>query len=298
MMDGEVEPPQNHLNFIRPDAVMQSQSLPRKLYSDYSNIIEKGLYQTRILPTKDLCLPDFLVIGSPQSGTTWLHRNLNCHPGLFLPAKKEIHYFDRHFDMRLKNYAVFFESGKDRVKGEITPDYGILIQDRIRFIHSIMPDVRLILMVRNPIDRAWSAARRVFSKRYEKFWEEIDEDEIYDFFKNQTANYDGDYEPSLNYGEYSKIINKWLSEFPAEQLFVGFFDDISRRPKALMEEILEFLDVHVDIDWDDFPLYSVFNKNPNVELPSKFKEYLEQLFSDDIESLADQYGEKVADWDR
>jgi hypothetical protein len=145
-----------------------------------------------------------------------------CYPQLFLQAKKEIHYFDRHFEMRLKNYAEFFEPGKGRVKGEITPDYGILIQERVRFIHSIMPKVKLILMIRNPIERAWSAARRVFSKQYERFWEEVDEDEIYEFFLHQTSNYKGDYEPGLNYGEYSKIIDRWLKEFPVEHFF-GLF---------------------------------------------------------------------------
>lgn len=282
--------------FIRRDVKVHSQSTPRKLYTSYVNIIEKGLYQKSILSVQDLSLPDFLVIGSPQSGTTWLHRNMMQHPQLFLPKKKEIHYFDRHFDMRLKNYADFFLPGRDRIKGEVSPDYGIMVQERIRFISSVMPEVRLILMVRNPIERAWSAARRVFSKRNEKFWEELDEKEIYNFFKNQPANYEGDYEPGLNYGEYSKIINKWLNEFPAEQLFVGFFDDISLRPKVLMEDIFEFLGVSVNVNWEDYPLYSIFNKNPNIELPSKFKEYLEGLFTDDIKSLADKYAEKVAEW--
>jgi len=275
---------------------VQSQSTARKLYTNYSNIIEKGLYENRILSIQDLCLPDFLVIGSPQSGTTWLHRNLICHPQLFLPAKKEIHYFDRHFEMRLKNYAEFFAPGKGRVTGEITPDYGILIQERIRFIHSIIPNVRLILMIRNPIERAWSAARRVFSKQNNKFWEEIDEKEIYEFFLNQTDNYEGDYEPGLNYGEYSRIIDNWLKEFPSDQLLVGFFDDISHQPESLLTQIFEFLRVPSKVNLEDYPLYSVFNKNPKIELPIKFKEYLEQLFNDEVELLFERYGDKVSGW--
>jgi hypothetical protein len=287
---------ESNRTYIRGDAIVHLQSTPRKLYTSYSNKIEKGLYQKGMLSVQDLSLPDFLVIGSPQSGTTWLHRNMMRHPQLFLPTKKEIHYFDRHFDMRLKNYAEFFLPGRDRVKGEVSPDYGIMIQERIQFIHSVMPDVKLILMIRNPIDRAWSAARRVFAKQNERFWEEIDENQIYDFFLNQTANYDGDYEPGLKYGDYSRIIDKWLSEYSSGQLLVGFFDDIARLPKPLLIQIFDFLGVTSNVEWDDYPVFSVFNKNPKVELPSKFQEYLERLYSEEIDRLYERYGEKLADW--
>jgi len=272
------------------------QSIPRRLYNKYSNRIEKELYKKGLLAAQDLCLPDFMVIGSPQSGTTWLFQNLIYHPQLYLPPNKQIHYFDRHFDMRLKSYANFFLPGEDKVKGEITPDYGILEQERIKFIHSIMPCVKLILMARNPIDRTWSAARRIFTKQSDRFWEEIDENEIYDFFLNQKYSYPGDYEPGLNYGDYSRIIKKWLSEFPREQLFIGFFDDISCEPKALLTNIFEFLGVSSDISWDDFPFNTVFNKNPNVELPRKYRDFLEDLYCEELERLYDQFGGKVANW--
>ena len=67
---------------------MQMQLIPRRLYNKYSNRIEKELYQKVLLAAQNLCPPDFLVIGSPLSGTTWLYQILICHSQSFLPSNK------------------------------------------------------------------------------------------------------------------------------------------------------------------------------------------------------------------
>ena len=183
-----------------------------------------------------------------------------------------------------------------KLKEKITPDYGILIQERIQFIKRVMPDVKLILVARNPIDRAWSAARRIFSKQSENYWEEMDESEIYEFFTHQTHTYHGDYEPELNYGDYSRIINKWLSEFPHEQFRLYFFDEIKSSPRKLLINIFSFLGVSTVIDWSEFPYETVFNRNPNMVIPIKFKKYLEELYCEEIELLHEVYGDRLTNW--
>ena len=109
-------------------------------------------------PRRVAHLPDFLGIGAQKAGTTWLHENLRCHPELYLPDAKELHYFDWDFHQSLRSYAEHFRDGADRVKGEITPGYSILSSIRIALIKDLMPDLRLLFLVRNPISRAWSQA--------------------------------------------------------------------------------------------------------------------------------------------
>lgn len=120
---------------------------------------DKWLYSTGILSGKTLCLPDFLGIGTQKAGTTWLRLNLLAHPEVFCSTVRtggqwELHYFNNNFCKSLRFYSRFFEPGRDKVKGDITPNYCIIPRGRIRFIRRIMPDVKLIFLMRNPIDRA------------------------------------------------------------------------------------------------------------------------------------------------
>jgi hypothetical protein len=67
-------------------------------------------------------------------------------------------------------------------------------------------------------------------------------------------------------------------------------------PESLLTNIFKFLGVSSTISWNDFPVNSVFNKNPGNVLPKKFKVYLEGLYCEEIDQLYKQYGEKVANW--
>ena len=94
-------------------------------------------------------LPDFLGIGAQKAGTTWLHDNLSCHPELYLPPEKEIHYFDQHNDKPISYYSQFFKKSKKNracVKGEITPAYSVLPQNMIERIMGIMPHLKIIFV--------------------------------------------------------------------------------------------------------------------------------------------------------
>jgi hypothetical protein len=75
-----------------------------------------------------------------------------------MPSKKELHYFNKNYHRKLRYYSSFFLEANNKVKGEITPAYSILPVNRIRSIRAIMPEVRLIFLMRDPIERAWSHA--------------------------------------------------------------------------------------------------------------------------------------------
>lgn len=141
--------------------------------------IERHLYQGGILSGQNLALPDFLGIGATKAGTTWLYQNLFAHPDIFMPTTKELHYFDRRFDEILYVYTRKFKDVKGKIKGEITPAYSILNIERIKFIHLLMPDVRLIFIMRNPIERAWSEAiHNLLRKDKRRSFEDVPNEEI------------------------------------------------------------------------------------------------------------------------
>src|SRR5262249_33217876 len=144
-----------------------------------ASIPSKALYSIGIRSRRTLCLPDFLIIGAPKAGTTWLAANLDCHPQIYMAKRPgcqdptEVRYFRKSFRLPLKYYSSLFLQGKDRIKGDKSPGYSTLTPFRIRFIRSIMPSVRLVFFLRNPVERAWSHAVMNLVKLAKQKYEEL-----------------------------------------------------------------------------------------------------------------------------
>ncbi|OGT83573.1 MAG: hypothetical protein A3H91_02535 [Gammaproteobacteria bacterium RIFCSPLOWO2_02_FULL_61_13] len=120
----------------------------------FSARIEKRLYRLGLRSSAQLTLPDFLCIGAQKAGTTWLYENLRRHPEIFLPHRKELHYFDWGYSRHINIYAKNFENVSGKIKGDITPAYAVIAPDRIDIIRAIMPDAKILMLLRNPVGRA------------------------------------------------------------------------------------------------------------------------------------------------
>jgi hypothetical protein len=282
--------------------------VPRVLRKGYGHV-EKWWYSTWPGAAEGLALPDFLGIGAQKAGTTWLWENLRRHPEVFVPDRKELHYFDNKFDRPLRYYSERFEGAYGRIKGEITPAYGILPRERIGFIRALMPRVRLIFLIRNPVERAWSQAVMDLVVRSGRAFEEVPESELLAFLESER---------SVDRGLYSRILDNWLSSFPAEQLYVGFFEDIRQRPRELMSELFAHLGVSCDVDWGSFPLRRVIlpsveprgNGTPDrrpraaageaggesIPCPDSVRERLGRIYAEELARLSDRFGQRVAHW--
>ena len=101
-------------------------------------------------------LPDFLVLGTQKGGTTTLQLLLNQHPGVFLAPGKEVHYFSKHWEQSPAWYANHFKDARPgQRRGDITPFYLFHPQAPQR-IHSLLPNAQLIVLLRDPVERALS----------------------------------------------------------------------------------------------------------------------------------------------
>ena len=265
----------------------------------------------RLLPgaAARLPLPDFLGIGAQKAGTTWLAANLRRHPDVFIPERKELHFFDNKWDRPLREYARHFEGGAGQVKGEITPAYGILPPERIRYLRRVMPRVRLLLLLRNPIERAWSHALMDLASRRGRDPEQVPFDEAIAFLESDLT---------VRRSDYGAILDAWLAVFPREQLYVGFFEWIRERPRELLSEVFRHIGVSADVDWEEFPLEKVIvpgvapgRKGHTTECleraegsdesgrhpcPEPVRRWLEQRYADDLERLAQRLGGPAESW--
>lgn len=250
--------------------------------------VEKWLYYTGLLKTQQLIFPEFLCIGSQKAGTTWLYENLRCHPELFLPDRKELNYFSskyRFYGMPLNAYSDYFKAAKG-IKGEITPCANLPLR-RIRFIKTIMPHLKLILIIRNPVDRMWASALMYLVRAQKRSFEEVKEEEFYKLFKNKDL---------LTRDNYVEILKNWRSAFPKEQLHICFYHDLVNDPKKFLKEVFRFLKVSDQVDWSTFPVNDTFNKSPEYNMPPHIRAYLHNLYKESMEELNKEFPEVVKHW--
>lgn len=101
-------------------------------------------------------LPDFLIVGAMRSGTSALAKLLRKHPDVFMPDTKELHYFDREFTRGLDWYARHFSAARPgQLVGEATPSYAYDVPSAERIAEAV-PAARLVMLLRNPSERAYS----------------------------------------------------------------------------------------------------------------------------------------------
>lgn len=262
-----------------------------RLYPRLARVLtapEKWLYRSGIRFT-DLHLPDFLTVGAQKAGTTWLAENLRHHPEVFIPRPQSTHYFDLHFHRSLRFYSDKFRDGAGKVKGESCPAYGVLPLDRIRAIHGLMPDTRIIFMVRNPVERAWSHALMNLVQRRGMRYEDVPDAEFTRHFTSRRSRLRSD---------YLAILDRWRAVFPDDQIFVGFFEDIVQAPTALLRRVFEHLGISPDVDYGEFPCRKVINRGLGIAIPEAHRRTLEQVYAADIEHMRRRFGDRVAAWRR
>ncbi|MFC1598187.1 sulfotransferase domain-containing protein [Patescibacteria group bacterium] len=187
---------------------------------------------------------DFIGLGAPKAGTTWIAQSLAMRPDICLSEPKEVEYFNtfRTFPSTEKNrnhtqplewYIRHFQHcGKDAVKGEFSTMY-LADEDAPGRIHAQFPDAKLIICLRNPIDRAYS-----------HYW-------MYrNYHKTETREFTKAFADEESYrknGMYYTHIQRYLEYFSRNQLLLILFDDIKERPAEVMKQVVQFLELDESI---------------------------------------------------
>jgi hypothetical protein len=157
-----------------------------------------------------------------------------------------------------------------------------------------MPEVRLVFVMRNPIERAWAAATMNLVYKTGRSVEEVSETELLGHLGSRG---------SLQRGDYVRTLDTWLSVFPREQFFVGFFEDVRECPQDLLRSIFEFLGVTTEVDWNCFRLGDMIRpfseeRSPGAPppIPEKYERFLRELYAGQLAELSARFGARVAGW--
>lgn len=252
--------------------------------------------------------PDFLIAGPQRTGTTWIHENLRDHPDIHWPRLKEIFFFSRlatpedpkfqsaDLDWYLSQFRdpawmkvakvlfTFRSTGhlySPKVRGDATASYAAMAPELIEEVVTLNPAIRVVLMVRDPVERAWSHAKKDLVRNRGRRFEDVTEREFEEFFKSPYQ---------LRCAQYAENIANWSARLAAGHLYVGRFDDVTARPTSLLAEICRFLGVRSESRFLGRAVHRPVNPTPAEPVPEHYRAMLTGLLSRDIESLPRRFG--------
>ncbi|MDQ3782987.1 MAG: sulfotransferase domain-containing protein [Actinomycetota bacterium] len=211
-------------------------------------------WRWRLATAPGRALPDFVILGAQRSGTTSLFDHLSHHRQILAPWRKEIHFHDLHHSRGIRWYRANFPLtrfiGPDQITGEATPNY-LVHPDAPPRLARVTPQAKLVVMVRNPVERAHSAWRlRSMEGRETATFEEAVRKEydgpvstIGDFHQDRKGVGDALRYLYLAKGRYAEQIQRWLEHFPQERLLVIKSEDLFSDPEPVLSELWRFLGV-------------------------------------------------------
>ena len=189
-------------------------------------------------------LPDFLVVGAQKSGTTSLFVLLSKHPQLFLPSRKELQFFSSPmlFPKGLKWYAeeYFDACPEGKLAGEVSPQY-MYSTEIARRVHDGVPNAKIIAILREPIDRAWS--QYLMSQRREQETREPDIAFAAALLIDETDHEATESARYLQFSDYEKVLSEYLRLYGRDQILILFQEDLDKQPEAVMYQICTFLNI-------------------------------------------------------
>jgi hypothetical protein len=189
-----------------------------------------------------MTLPNFLIVGAMRSGTTSLTRHLRDHPDVFISAVKELHYFDFEFSKGPEWYKSHFEAAVDqRAIGEATPNYLYFAEAMLR-IRELLPSVKTVAILRNPVDRAYSHYwhNRSTGRETLGFAEAIAAE------PRRLAVTDPRERALWSYtdrGHYLTQLERVVENFDRRRLLVLLFDDLAESPAKVYDSLRNFLGI-------------------------------------------------------
>ena len=265
--------------------------------------------------------PDFLCIGAQKSATTWLHANLNAHADVWLPPRKELHFFteapkypsprfgrgqlvaapraqlrDVASDLRrgrlrkalysirylssanrLDTYLRLFPSAFPGVRGEVTPAYSMLDQDDVLRVREALPDIKIIFLIRDPIERAWAQIRML-----KLHGQELD-------VLVRRVN-----QPGMEWrGAYDATLSRWKSVVREGHLHVETFDRIRDHPQDALADVCRFLDIAaIQFDNAQVRVYS----GVHTPVPRALEIHLARKYQPMLLRLRDEFDLPVTSW--
>ena len=266
------------------------------------------LQQYRFLVKRGLCRiglgrkPDFLILGAQKAGTTSLFRYISDYAGNFAaPTRKEIQFFTDHYDRGLDYYCAHFPLfARGNKTGEASPTY-LFYHKCPQRIHECLPHARFVVLLRNPVERAYShysflnLTDKTIGRDPLSFDQAVrTEEQRFRVEQNSAFFYEYKKHSYKARGRYYEQLRRWLDYFPLDRFLILETDELTREPRKTLQTIFQFLGLRFNSRFQDasFPRY---NENVYQQMPEATRHYLEEYFQPFNEQLFELLGRRY-DW--
>jgi sulfotransferase family protein len=277
--------------------------LPKPVYRSLVRGYHGALTRSGRGPGRGRLLPDFVIVGAAKAGTTSLFEWLGQHSFVAPACKKEVHFFDynyfrgedwyrKHFPSAAERDRFAAEHGQPFITGEASPSY-LSHHWAPQRLAALQPTARLLVTLRNPIDRAYSQfqmSRREHEEPLQSFAEAVAAEErrlngerarmLTDRWYNSWPIGCWSY---LMRSRYAEQLERWLERFPREQFHFLTLEQLAADPQATLDRVHEFLGLpthtypqleamHVS------PRYDSITASERRELAEYFRPHNERLY--------------------
>ncbi len=242
--------------------------------------------------------PDFLIAGAQKAGTSALDNYLRRHPDIGMAQVKEVHFFnnDQWFRTIGHHYLGYeslfdFKSGA-KIYGEATPDY-IYWEPSCQRIWTYHPGIKLVFVLRNPIERAFSSWNMEYDRKMEtrdfSYCIRHEDQRLKAALPQQSHQH-----AYVDRGFYAGQIRRFMRFFYPEQMLFVKYEDFKTNQEIALKKILRFLGV--DPDKMDYSPEIVHQREKHALLTEPDKAYLRELYEYDIRQVERLLGWDCRDW--
>jgi len=186
-------------------------------------------------------------------------------------------------------YQRIFRPRPGQIAGEITPAYSILKPEIVAEIHELNPDLRIIYLLRDPVERSWSSAVSELARRRGRSLEEIGDKRFLRHFE-RTAH--------VLRTDYLRTFETWEGVFGRDRIFVGFLDEIRADPTDLLLRLYRFLGVSDSPEHIPAGIARKVNtsREYSTEIPEAVRVHLAELYLPQLQELSARFGEPATSW--
>jgi hypothetical protein len=236
---------------------------------------------------------DFAIVGAQKSGTTALYSFLDQHPSIAFGKEKELHYFDNDSFFykdnseisRIKLNKQFKRGVRGKLKGDATPIY-MYWDNSIERIAKHNKDIKIIVVLRDPVERAFSHWKMEYHKGNDK--------EIFSVaIRKEEERLNGNKHRNFSYksrGLYSLQLERIYKCFPKKNVIILFNDDLKNRHDKTLQSIFDFLDLkQINVSKENVQPSSMRSFKSDLTMSSNDKKFLEDFFKSEKEVLQNIY---------
>jgi len=248
-----------------------------------------------ITKEKQSQLPNFLVIGSQRCASTWLHQVLKEHPEITLAPKEYRFWSNKVRTESLDSYCQLFTTVSQKTptkfRGEVDPSYAVMRPQEIAILKQLVPNLKVVLVIRNPVDRLISHITRQWTFYYVDKGASTSRN-LFTLLRSVDSGL------SYRFTDYNKIIENWSYFFSYENIHIELYENLNADSYGAIKRILSFLKADSEYVFQEHLFSKKINQSKiqEEEIPHLLKWYLSKKWLPKVYELESSYNLDLSIW--